>query len=430
MNYKSLLNFFALFIIFHFTASGQEETKGLSIHKSLQEYTDEIFQELVDIRRDLHRNPEISGREQRTSEKIAEFLESQGLEVKTHIGGYGVVGILNGSKEGKSIAWRADIDAMPSNIPDVVDFESENPGVRHICGHDVHTAIGMGIAKVLARHKEQIEGTVYFIFQPAEETYEGAKAMIDDRLYEVIDADEIYGIHISPFPVGTIATKSGHIYAHTNIVEVKYGNTNNEEAKISRTKDWIKSFQNISPESKFWNLENLGDAEAGIESPNTVFKDFFIVKEKFNVEIKNDQLIITATLSTDNKSQLESFPVALEKKIKESEFSKDLVSVRYSYEKAVVINDEDLTQSSINSIKDIYGEKSIIPVYGIVTGDRGDDFAFFQKSIPGVYFYLGGANYETGVISMPHAPDFKVDEESIRFGVKYFSSMIVERVNE
>src|SRR5690606_21042719 len=141
MNYKSLFYFYALFIIFHFTASGQEETKGLSIHKSLQEYADEIFQELVDIRRDLHRNPEISGREQRTSEKIAEFLESQGLEVKTHIGGYGVVGILNGSKEGKSIAWRADIDAMPSNIPDVVDFESENPGVRHICGHDVHTAI-------------------------------------------------------------------------------------------------------------------------------------------------------------------------------------------------------------------------------------------------------------------------------------------------
>src|SRR5690606_41682452 len=112
MNYKSLFYFYALFIIFHFTASGQEETKGLSIHKSLQEYTDEIFQELVDIRRDLHRNPEISGREQRTSEKIAEFLESQGFEVKTHIVGYGGIGIRNGSKKGKSIAWSAVIEDM------------------------------------------------------------------------------------------------------------------------------------------------------------------------------------------------------------------------------------------------------------------------------------------------------------------------------
>src|SRR5690606_34761716 len=141
-----------------------------------------------------------------------------------------------GDKKGRSVAWRADIDAMPSNIPDVVDFGSEIPGIRHICGHDVHTTIAMGIANVLSRHKEELEGPVYFIFQPAEETYEGAKAMIDDGLYDIINPDEIYGLHISPFPVGTIATKSELVYAHTNVVEVVYKNTGNEESKISKTK--------------------------------------------------------------------------------------------------------------------------------------------------------------------------------------------------
>lgn len=411
------------------TSFGQQETGGILIHESLQQYANEIFEEIVEIRRDFHRHPEVSEKEERTSKKIAEYLISLGLEVKTNVGGYGVVGILNGDKEGKSIAWRADIDAMPSNIPDVVDFESVIPGVRHICGHDVHTAIALGMANVLSKHKEEIEGAVYFIFQPSEENYKGAKAMIDNGLYEIIEPDEIYGLHISPFPVGTIATNAGNVYAHTNRVEVVYKNVGDEENKISNTKEWISAYQDVEANSKFWDPQNLGDPEVGIESPNTVYRDFFTVKEKFNIERKNDHLIITATLSTDSQSRLDNFLIDIEDTIRESNLSEDLVSVKYTYVKAVVINEEKLTRATLKSILDIYGEEVFIPLYGIVTDDRGDDFAYFQQTIPGVYYYLGGANYETGVISMPHAPDFNVDEESIRFGMKYFSSMILERVN-
>jgi len=429
MNNKLFFIFIPLILIAG-TSFGQEEGANSSIHHSLQQHTDEIFEELVKIRRDFHRHPEVSGQEAVTSEKIANYLNSLGLDVKTNIGGYGVVGILNGEKKGKSVAWRADIDAMPSNIPDVVDFGSEITGVRHICGHDVHTAIAMGIANVLAAHKADLEGPVYFIFQPAEETYEGAKAMIDDGLYDIITPDEVYGLHISPFPVGTISTKSGYIYAHTNKVDVVYKNTGNEKSQISKTKELIASFQNVDPGSKFWDLENLGDPEVGIESPNTVFRDFFTVKEKFDIKRNEDHLIITATLNTDSQARLDDFLVKLEDKIMGSDLSGDLVSVKYTYEKAVVINDAKLTQKTLNSIQDIYGQESVIPVYGVVTGDRGDDFAYFQRTIPGVYYYLGGANYETGVISMPHAPNFNVDEESIRYGVKYFSSMLLERVKK
>jgi len=429
MNIKLLL-IFILVILISGTSFGQENNVESSLHQRLQQHTDEIFEDLVKIRRDFHRHPEISGQEEMTSGKIANYLDSLGLEVKTNIGGYGLVGILNGDKKGRRIAWRADIDAMPSNIPDVVEYKSVTPGVRHICGHDVHTTIALGIANVLNRHKDDLAGPVYFLFQPAEESYLGAKAMIEDGLYEIINPDEIYALHISPFPVGTLSTKSGLVYAHTNKVEVVYKNTGKEESQINRTKELISSFQNVDPESKFWNMENLGDPEVGIDSPNTIFRDFFTIKEKFDIQKNNNHLTITATLNTDSKSKLDDFLIDLQDKILGSELSADLVSVRYSYEKEVVNNDKDLTQNTIKSIQDIYGESSFIPVYGVVTGDRGDDFAYFQKSIPGVYYYLGGANYETGVISMPHAPDFNVDEESIRFGVKYFSSMIMERVNE
>ncbi|GHA26410.1 amidohydrolase [Salinimicrobium marinum] len=415
-------------VLFGFSAFGQSNLQEHEIHSYVQAQTEEIFDSLVAIRRDFHVYPEVSEQEKRTSEKITEYLTALGLEVKTGIGGYGVVGILKGERPGKSIAWRADIDAMPSNIPDVVAFESKNEGVRHICGHDVHTAIGLGIANVLSGQKDSLKGNVYFVFQPSEENYKGAKAMIDDGLFQKISADEIYGLHISPFPVGSIATKAGNIYAHTNRVEVVYQKSGNEDSLINYTKKLISGLQNVPADSEFWNPANLGDPEIGIENPNTVFKDFLAVKENFEIDQTNDQLVIKAYLHSDDKKPLDTFLTVLRKTLTDSEYSENLISADYSYEKAVVVNDKDLTEKTVNSIKEIYGEKSVIPLYGVVTADRGDDFAYFQKEIPGVYFFLGGANYETGMIPMPHSPDFAVDEESIKVGVNYFSSMIIERL--
>ena len=415
-------------LLFGFSALGQSISREHEIHLKVQAQTEEIFDSLVAVRRDFHAYPEVSEQEKRTSEKITEYLTALGLEVKTGIGGYGVVGILKGERPGKSIAWRADIDAMPSTIPDVVTFESKNEGVRHICGHDVHTTIGLGIANVLSRQKDSLEGSVYFIFQPSEENYKGAKAMIEDDLLETIHPDEIYGLHIAPFPVGTIATKAGNIYAHTNSVEVVYQKFGNEDSLINFTKKLISGFQNVPADSEFWNPAKLGDPEIGIENPNTVFKDFLTVNENFEIEQTKDQLVIKASLLSDDKKTLDTFLAVLRKTIKDSEYSENLISVDYSYEKAVVVNNEDLTEATTKSISEIYGEESVIPLYGVVTADRGDDFAYFQQEIPGVYFFLGGANYETGIIPMPHSPDFAVDEESIKVGVNYFSSMIIERL--
>ncbi|MTI33165.1 amidohydrolase [Cytophagales bacterium RKSG123] len=424
---KSILTVYLLF--FGLIVFGQNPEVETSIHKNVQKRTDEIFDNLIQIRRDLHTYPELSEQEKRTSKKIEEYLLSLGLEVKTNIGGYGVVGILNGHKAGKRIAWRADIDALASDFPDVVDFKSKNKGVRHICGHDIHTTIGLGIANILTSQKENIDGTVYFLFQPSEENYEGAKAMINDGLFDMIDPEEIYGLHIVPFPAGTIATKGEEVFAHYNAIKVSFKNSHSTDSLIDYTKKLISSFQNIKPESKFWDPGNLTDSNVGIGNPNTIFKNYLTVNEDFSIKQTNNEVVISTIIQSSNGKQLDSLIKSLKQNINESKYSKDLISVEYSWEKDVVLNDKNLAAKALNSITNIYGKQSVIPLYGEVPYGFGDDFAYFQNQVPGVYFFLGGANYEKGIISMPHTPNFDVDEDCIRTGVNFFSSMIIESLN-
>ncbi len=407
----------------------QNSSGESSIHKVLQQRVDEVFDSLVKVRRDFHVYPELSGQEKRTSKKIETYLLSLGLEVKTNIGGYGVVGILRGDEQGKQIAWRADIDAMPSDIPDVVDFKSKTEGVRHICGHDVHTTIGLGIANVLAGQKENIKGTIYFLFQPAEENYQGARAMIDDGLLDWMKPEEMYALHVTAFPAGFIAIRSKNPFSHTNHVKVSFRASKDNASKIDFTKELIGSFQNVEPDSPFWNLANLGDPELGLSSPKTIYKSYLTIPADFVIKETEDELLISTAVNSSNKEQLDSFLVSLRKKLTESDYADDLISVAYGYKKATVMNDELLTQKTSKIISDIYGASKVIPLYGTVPGDVGDDFAYFQNTIPGVYFLLGGSDFERGVIADPHSPNFAVDEDCIKTGVKFFSSMIVERLN-
>ncbi len=419
-----------LFIFLWLQVFGQKTTAPSSIHKIIQEQTDLIFDSLVKTRRDFHRYPELSDKEKRTSEKIANYLKGLDLEVKTNIGGYGVVGILKGAKKGKHIIWRADIDAIPSNLPDVVDFPSKNKGIRHICGHDVHTTIGLGIANVLAKIKEDLKGTIYFVFQPSEENFKGAKAMIADGLFDLIKADEIYGLHMAPIPVGTIATKPKVIYAHTNKIEVTYKKEIDQEHAIAYTKNTIQSFQDVVIDSKFEDLYSMFDPKIGITSPKTIFKEFLSCDSDFEIKETETHFTIGNLLNSSSKKRLDTVLVNLRQKIANSKYGKAMVSTSYTFVKKVPLNDTHLSFKSIESISNIYGSKYVIPLHGIVPGYFGDDFAYFQDHVPGVYFFLGGSNAEKEIFSMPHTPDFAVDEHSIKIGVQYFSSLIIERLED
>ena len=418
----------ALGLFAYSTVSGQSRNPEPSIHDLIQIQADEIYDSLVSIRRDIHQNPELSFNEIRTSGLVADYLLSLGLEVKTNVGGYGVVGILHGKTKGKTIGWRADMDAVTTNAPDVVDFSSKVDGVRHICGHDVHTTVGLGIANVLSSLKDSISGTVVFIFQPAEEVLGGAKPMIDDGLFNIMKPDELYCSHMDEIPAGTVALKSNAFVAHLKFLTITYKNIENKDSVESYTKSVMQKYSTLDSEL-VW--EKRVDHEIGIFSEWSIFTDFISFCGGFNVHEDGQTTILETCYYGTDKTTLDSLPEKLTGVINKSAFADQFVSITSSgYHICYDIhNDPILTEKARNTISTIYGQNSIKTMYGVVTG-FGDDFAYFQQDIPGGYYILGGSNYEKGILSSPHTPDFAVDEKCISAGVKYFSSMLVERFKD
>lgn len=407
--------------------SCQVQAQEILTRESIKLETDNIYNKLVEIRRDFHENPELAGNEIRTQKVIAQYLLDLGLEVETNIYGHSVVGILKGGKKGKKIAWRAEMDALPNDFPDKMDLKSKIKGVQHGCGHDIHMAIALGIAEVLAKNKKYLNGTVYFIFQPEEEKFIGAKSMIDSGLFSKIHPNEIYGLHVTNLPVGQIMVKPNEIFAYQKRVRIKL----KKELTNEQAKELTKKIHNFSSRtstgSKPWEIQNIGDPKIGLVNPNTIFKDYLIVDEQFSTYSKNEVLFLEANLYETNSSNLKNIIPKIIQVIETSGYKDQLLSVSFIQENPTVINDKKLTDIAIKTLDSIYGKDFVFTDYGQVPFFN-DDFVYFQQKIPGVYFLLGGSNPEKRIVAMNHAPNFEVDEESIRIGVNSFSSLILKRL--
>ena len=405
-----------VFILAYLLISSASAQEPFS-HQSIQLQTDRIFNNLVKIRREFHENPELAGNEIRTQKVIAQYLLDLGLEVDTNIYGHGVVGILKGGKKGKKIAWRSDMDAL------------SNKGIQHGCGHDIHMAIGLGIAEVLTKNKASLSGTIYFIFQPEEETFIGAKGMINDGLFSKIKPDEIYGLHVSALPVGQIMVKPNEMFAYQKRVRIKLKDELSKEEAKALTKKIHSFLSRSTANSKPWEIHHMADPKIGLMNPNTIFKDYLFMDENFINHSKNNVLFLEAYLYETNSSYLKDIIPKIKQAIEDNGYKDQLLSVSFIQENPTVINDEKLTNAASKALQNIYGKDVIVTDHGQVPFFN-DDFAYFQQKIPGVYFFLGGSNLEKGIIAMNHSPDFQVDEESIRTGVKCFSSLILERLNK
>ena len=393
------------------------------IHQQIQQKTAAIYSELVAVRNDLHQYPELSGEEQRTASKIAALLAELGLDVIRDIGGHSVIGVLDTGKPGKSVAWRADIDAIPTQ-----------DGVEHNCGHDIHTTIALGMAEVLHSLKSQLTGKLVFVFQPAEETYTGARAMLDEGFLTAVQPDEFYAAHISPMPVGLVASKAGYLYADYRQVNLVFTNVTEPQAFIALAKQSIRSLQSVAEDSPFWNTANLMDPTIGLGHPNTIYQNYVVVENRFDVEHAGDALTVSGYVSASNNALMQSINQRLRQKIANSELAASFVQVNnqatqltYSLQRGNINNAAQLTEQSLQSMAKVYGG-GVLKLHGVIPDGRGDDFAYFQQHIPGTYFLLGGSDFSKGIVAMPHAPNFAVDERVIEYGVNYFSSLLVERL--
>lgn len=385
----------------------------------------EIFEELVAIRNDLHNNPELAGEEKRTSKIVKDYLLDLGLEVKTGLGGYGLVGILNGSKKGKKVAWRADMDAALHVFDNKLNFK---PQVAHICGHDVHTTIGLGMANVLSKMKDSLEGTVYFIFQPAEESFKGAKSMIEDGLFDEIKPDEIFGLHVFPTEVGTVSSKPNELFAYQRKIKLTFENTINQKGFSGFFQEILDGLIRHKTNSQPWSLDYLTDPQFGLSNPNTIYDDYYILGSNISVRHEKNTTSFECTYYETDSTKLDSISKQITDYILDSEYREFYINTSFTAARPTVINDPKLTDQSLNLLKNLYGEEIVNRLYGQVPYSN-EDFIYYQYEVPGVMFLLGASNKEKGIYAMPHTSAFEVDEEVIKTGVNYFSNFIIQKIN-
>ena len=407
----------------------------ISAQNSIDQDIIDIEDKLIEWRHDFHQNPELSNREFKTAEKIAAHLKSLGLEVETNVAKTGVVGILKGDNPGKVVAIRADIDALPVTERNDLPFKSEvkttflntETGVMHACGHDTHISILMATAEVFSKHKDKINGTIKFIFQPAEEgpppgEEGGAKLMIKQGVLDNPKVDAIFGLHInSQTPVGVIKYKTGGIMASVErfVVSVKGKQTHGSQPwsgvdPILISAKIIDGFQTIiSREAR------LTDEAAVI----TVGK--ITSGTRFNIIPESAEMIGTVrTLDSNMRIQIMK---------RMNEMAADIArayggsaTIEWQNNTVVTNNDPELTMQILPSIQKVAGEENV-QIMKATTG--GEDFSYFQEKVPGVYFFLGGMTPGNTQSFPHHTPDFKIDDRSMLLSVKAFTQITLDYLN-
>lgn len=411
---------------------------------SLKAQNNTVHQLIIDIepkviewRRHFHKNPELSNREFKTSEKITEYLKSLGFEVKTGIAHTGVVGILKGNKPGPVIALRADIDALPVTERTPVPFASKvietyngaETGVMHACGHDAHIAMLMGTAEVLSKIKNELKGTVVFIFQPAEEGAPegedgGAELMVKEGVLNNPKVDVIFGLHISSnTTVGHIGYKPGGIMASAQTFTIKIKGKQAHGSSPWRGNDpivvaaqIINGLQTIISRDTELTKEaaviSVGKIQGGVRSNiipeevemvGTIRTLDYEMQKKLHQEMKHrvpaiaEAYGVTATIEIDK-----GYPITF--------------------------NNIDLTTKMVPSLEKVVGKENL-QLINAITG--AEDFSFFQNEIPGLYFFVGGkpVNVEKKNATGHHTPDFYLDESGFIYGVKSFVQLTLDYMN-
>lgn len=390
--------------------------------------------QVIAWRRDFHQHPELSNREFKTAEKVAAHLKALGIEVTTGVAHTGVVGILKGGKPGPVIALRADMDALPVLERNDLPFKStvkamyngaETP-VMHACGHDSHVAILMGVAETLAAYKNDLKGTIKFIFQPAEEGAPkgeegGAKLMVKEGVLDNPKVDVIFGMHIQSISkLGTISYKSGGMMAAADWFTITVKGRQAHGAApwmgvdpITISAQIINGLQTIvSRQSNLTNeavVISVGKINAGIREN--------IIPEECTMSGT------IRTLDKDMRTDVHARIKLTAEKIAESAGA--TAEVSFTGMTLVTYNDPTITAAMLPALQRAAGKDNVINIHA----DTGaEDFSFFVDKVPGMFFYVGARPPELDPAKVPshHTPDFIIDERGIQVGLKAMVDVTLE----
>ncbi|MEP7262174.1 MAG: amidohydrolase [Usitatibacter sp.] len=391
----------------------------------------EIESKVVAWRRDFHQNPELGNREFRTAKIVAEHLKSLAIEVKERVACTGVIGILVGGLPGPVVALRADMDALPVAEEVDVPFKSNvrtqwggmQCGVMHACGHDAHTAILMGVAEVLAGMRARIPGTVKFLFQPAEEgppdeEKGGAALMIAEGCMENPRVGAIFGLHVtSNHHTGMLGYRSGPLMASSDELRIFLRGNQTHGAM-----PWLGVDPIVIGSQVVMGLQTIVSRRMELtKEPSVVTIGVFHGGNRDN--IIPDEVKMEGTIRTFDEGQRDAIHEHVKRitgMIAESGGAKARVQIKRGYD--VVVNDPALTQFAVPVMESVAGAANV----GVVDKVCGaEDFAFFQKVVPGFFFRVGctPADVELRRAAPNHSPRFFVDEGCFPLGVKALSSL-------
>jgi len=363
---------------------------------------------IVDIRRQLHKNPELMYEEFETSKLVQKNLTELGISFESDIAITGVVATL-GNGDGPCVALRADMDALPIHEEADIDFKSEIDGKMHACGHDCHTSMLLGAAKLLKNHEDQIQGTVKLIFQPAEEGGAGGERMRDEGVLENPAVERIFGLHVAPtLPLGMLAARAGTLLAAAGQLSITVTGKGGHAARPQDTVDPIVTGSKIILELQTILSRELDPLDSGVISVTMVHAG-----SAYNVippEIQIGGTIRSLTLDglKHLQSRVEEIAIGIAR-VNRCEAAVSFPGNDYP----PTVNDAGCWESAQRAVSEILGDNKVLemdPVMG------GEDFAYYTEQVPGCFAFLGVGNEEIGATYGVHHPKFKVDETALPFG--------------
>jgi metal-dependent amidase/aminoacylase/carboxypeptidase family protein len=388
------------------------------VYQLISEKVSHISTEIVEIRRNIYMYPELSGDERRTSQLAAEKLRLWGKDVQTHVGGYGVVGLLNGHKQGETIAWRADMDACAMQDSIDTPYKSKIDGIKHVCGHDAHTAIALGIAETLASLKDDLQGTIKFIFQPYEEGTKGAARMIQEGVLDNPRPRAVYGLHVTNWGLNQSYLRAGQL--SINYGAALFGRyVFKVIVKVNRENIILPTEQEVV----IYYLKRLNRYHVKCEKASQNIVDFNIIEK--DTVFSNNEIHVKASFRIAQMKYIDEILEELHRIIQEYQEHNHYDVVIEPLECVPpVYNDERESEDAYLFLKQRL-EDNAVPIRSEFPPHGMDDFALFQHELAsGLFFFLGMANIEKGITVGMHHPNFDIDEACLAFGIKTMSMFL------
>ena len=368
-----------------------------------------IKNQLIDLRRDFHSHPELDYELFRTNEKITDFLKREGIEYRI-TAKTGICAIIRGAKGGKTVALRADMDALPIKDEKKCEYSSENIGKMHACGHDVHTTILMGVAKILNSIKSELNGNVKLLFEPAEETTGGARLMIKDGVLNNPNVDAVIGLHVNEsIDVGQIGIKEGVVHAASNPFTIKINGRGGHGAHPDTTVDPIVIACNLVN-----TLQTIISRELSPTDPGVITIGYIHGGTAQNIIPEEVTLGgIIRTMQTQQREYVKKRLTEITEGIVSSMRGRCTIEIEESY--PCLYNDDSILQMVKDSAEKVIGKEKVnilqSPNMGV------ESFAYFSLEKPSAFYFLGCRNKSKGIINPAHGSLFDVDEDCIPIGV-------------